>query len=64
MPKPKPAKTPKDWQPFRLEDGTTRQLPDWALAPLQFEISPDEALRTSAQAKPKNWKKAIRKSRR
>jgi hypothetical protein len=61
--KVKPAKTPKNWQPFRLEDGTTRYLPDWALAPLQFDIPPDEALRQGAYSKPKNWKKTIKVTR-
>jgi|HubBroStandDraft_2_1064218.scaffolds.fasta_scaffold102916_3 hypothetical protein len=63
MPKPKTAKTTKNWQPFRLEDGSTRYLPDWALAPLQFDIPPDEALRQGAYSKPKNWKKAVKTKR-
>jgi len=63
MPKSTPAKYPKDWKPFRLADGTTRHLPEWADKPLTFTFSPDEALRRGTFAKPKDWKKAIRASR-
>jgi hypothetical protein len=61
MPKPKRAALPKDWKPFRLADGTTRHLPDWADKPLKFAFSPDEALRRGAYVKlPKGRGKTVR----
>jgi hypothetical protein len=61
MPKTKTVKTPKDWQPFPLADGTTRYLPNWALAPLEFNISPDEALLKCAHTRlPKSRKKSVK----
>jgi hypothetical protein len=38
-------------------------MPDWADKPLPFAFSPDEALRRGAFAKPKDWRKTIRVSR-
>jgi hypothetical protein len=45
---PKSVKYPKDWKPFKLADGTTRLLPDWADKPLGFAFDPDAALRRCA----------------
>jgi hypothetical protein len=59
-----PAKTPKNWKPFRLADGTTRLLPSWADKPLPFAFDATQALRRGMAVKPpKNWKKAIRAKR-
>jgi len=56
-----PNKLPKDWKPFRLADGTTRHLPDWADKPLKFAFAPDEALRRGADVKlPKGRGKTFR----
>jgi hypothetical protein len=64
---PKPKAPPKDWKPFRMADGTTRHLPEWANEPLKFAVPPDEVLREVMQVKPpKDWRKVIitgRKSR-
>jgi hypothetical protein len=61
MSKTTQAKPIKDWKPFRLADGTTRHLPDWADKPLGFAFSPDEALRRGAYVKlPKGRGKADR----
>jgi hypothetical protein len=51
MPKATTAKSQQGWKPFRLADGTTRHLPDWADKPLKFAFSPDEALRQGAYVK-------------
>jgi hypothetical protein len=60
MSKNPPAKVPNGWKPFRLADGTTRQLPEWADKPLKFAFSPDEALRRGMAVKsPKDWRKVI-----
>jgi hypothetical protein len=51
----------KGWKPFRLADGTTRLLPEWADRPLKFAFSPDEALRRGAYVKPQKGRgKAVR----
>jgi hypothetical protein len=61
MPKPKRAAVPKGWKPFRLADGTTRPLPDWADKPLGFAFDPDDALRRSAYNRlPTSRKKSVK----
>ena len=65
MPKTKLAAVPKDWKPFRLADGTTRRLPDWADKPLGFAFDPEAALREVMQVKPpRDWRKVIKTGRR
>jgi hypothetical protein len=65
MPRPKPAAVPKDWKAYRLADGTTRQLPDWADKPLGFAIDPETALREVLKVKPpRDWRKVIKTGRR
>ena len=64
MPKTTPAKPPKGWKPFRLADGITRTLPEWADKPLGFVIPPDDALRQGAMVKlPKGRGKPARSKR-
>jgi hypothetical protein len=61
MPQTTTAKPLKGWKPFRLADGTTRHLPDWADKPLRFAFSPDEALRRGAYVKlPQGRGKTVR----
>jgi hypothetical protein len=61
MPKPKLATAPKGWKMFRLADGTTRLLPDWADEPLKFTFDPDEALRRCAYNRlPTSPKKSVK----
>jgi len=61
MTTPAPANIPKDWKPFRLANGTTRWLPDWADKPLGFAFDPQAALRRAAYVKlPKRKGRAVR----
>jgi hypothetical protein len=61
MPKAKHKSAPKDWKPFKLADGTTRLLPDWANEPLQFAFNPDDALRRCAYNRlPTSRKKSVK----
>ena len=56
-----PAKMPKDWKPFRLKDGKTRLLPDWAEKPLGFAFDPDAALlRCAFNRLPTSRKKSVK----
>jgi len=60
MSKAKQSHDPKGFKPFRLADGKTRQLPDWADKPLGFVCDPDEALRQGVRSKPaKGWGKTV-----
>jgi hypothetical protein len=57
----KPATAPTGWKQFRLADGSTRHLPDWADKPLGFKFSPDEALRRCATVRlPTSRKKSVK----
>jgi hypothetical protein len=61
MPKRKPDNIPKDWKAYRLADGTTRMLPDWANEPLKFTFDPDAALRRCARVRlPTSRKKSVK----
>jgi hypothetical protein len=47
----RPSNIPNDWKQFKLANGEQKWLPPWAKEPLNFTISPDNALRRGAFSK-------------